>query len=224
MGKRFRFRKRQITNAPSPMIPPPFLQLARLVTQETISAAEAHRRAVADDRLLSNMSVQSAIAVTWQVSCNVDVEAGCLAASLLYEWARARMPDQPDIIYKTSRTYVEAATQVLMERADAELYQHASSVAEELVAAARSLEDTRKLGVALTIASRLHLEPYAVDPALDPRKSNYAYLLLIRQHKQDRKAWRVIEDLGKDMPAYNEALQCAHNHLSEAAGLLVGAD
>ena len=203
---------------------PRFLQLTRLLAQETISAAEAQRRAVADSDFLSNLSLESAIDSAWKMSCNSNVEIGHIAASLLHDWASARMPDRPDMLYKVGSTYLAAVTQVLMERADADLYRKASTVAEKLVAVARSLKDDTKLGHALIMGSRLHLEPYAADPALDARHSNFSWLRVVPRHKQEVRAWLVHEELGNEMPSHTEALGRADQYLDEAARLLSGAN
>jgi hypothetical protein len=170
------------------------------------------------------MSLESAVALAWKISCDSDIEMGHIAASLLYEWAATRIPDRPDMLYETGRAYLGTTTQVLMERADAELYRQASPVAERLVAAARSLNDDTKLGHALIVASRLHLEPYAANPALDIRNSNFGWLRSVPRHRQECRAWQVHEELGNEMPPHAEALDRADRYLGEAAGLLNGAD
>ena len=203
---------------------PRFLQLTRLVAQETISLAEARRRAVTDGDLLSNMSLKSAVALAWTVSCDLDIEMGYIAASLLCDWVEVRFPDRPDMLYETGRVFLATATQVLMERADAELYRQASPVAEKLVAAARSLSDDTKLGDALIVASRFHLEPYAPDPTLDVRNSNFGWLRSVPRNRHERRAWKVHEEFGNEMPPHGEALDRADRYLGEAAALLNGAD
>ncbi|QYX76124.1 CHAT domain-containing protein [Streptomyces akebiae] len=203
---------------------PQFLQLTRLVSQETISLAEARRRAVTDGDLLSNMSLKSAITLAWKISCTLDIEMGHIAASLLCDWVAVRFPDRPDMFYETGRVFLATATQVLMERADAELYRQASPVAEKLVADARTLSDDTKLGNALIAASRFHLEPYAADPALDVRNSNFGWLRSLPRNRQERRAWKVHEEIGNEMPPHAEELDRVDRYLCEAAALLNGAD
>jgi hypothetical protein len=195
------------------------LELTRLVGQETISLAEAQRRAISNANFLSDVSLNVAIRFAWNTSCESNVEVGHIAASLIYDWATATLPDQPNVAYKAGRVLVLTATQVLLERADADLYLRIASVAEKLVASARLVQDHAILSDALMIASRPHLEPYAANPALDPRKSNFPWMRLLPKHKQECRAWMVHEELGNEMPAPTQALSRADHYLSEAAAL-----
>ncbi|GAB2809999.1 hypothetical protein GCM10027176_13400 [Actinoallomurus bryophytorum] len=170
------------------------VELSGMILDGVITTREALSRIRRDPALLAGVSVPVLAEASW-VAAKESRTVGCSIAGLLHEWTVRHAYGDPAAVFASGRAFVQAATEVLMVADDHDLYRRAHEAADRMIDAARPAA----AATGHLVAGMLHLAPYALESALDPREYT-----LGRELRRLREIWSLPRGWATGQPADTE--------------------